>query len=57
MADETTGADAYTVELSASEVETVAQALQLLLGTLGREEADQIAEIQALLARMPSPAA
>jgi hypothetical protein len=57
MADETTGADACTVELSASEVETVAQALQLLLGTLGREEADQIAEIQALLARMPSPAA
>jgi hypothetical protein len=57
MADETTGADAYTVELSASEVETVAQALHLLLGTLGREEADQIAEIQALLARMPSPAA
>jgi len=56
MADETAGADAYTVELSASEVATVAQALRMLLDELGREDADQIAEVQALLARLPNAA-
>jgi hypothetical protein len=43
-----------TVQLSASEVATVRQALQLLLDSLSREEADQIDEIQALLARLPA---
>jgi hypothetical protein len=41
-----------TLELSASEAETVVEALKMLLSTLGREDADQIQEIQALLARL-----
>jgi hypothetical protein len=41
-----------TLELNASEVETVVEALKLLLAALGRGDADQIAEIQALLARL-----
>ena len=49
MTDE---APATTLELSASEVETVVEALRMLLATLGREDADQIHEIQALLARL-----
>jgi hypothetical protein len=57
MTDGTAAAGAYALELDASEVATVAQALRLLLDTLGRDEADQITEIQALLARLPDPAA
>jgi len=57
MADETGGAGAYALTLSTSEAETVAQALRVLLATLGREDSDQIAEIQALLRRLPAPAA
>ncbi len=49
MTDETAG---KTLELSASEIETVVEALRMLLATLGREDADQIHEIQALLARL-----
>ncbi|MCU0505853.1 MAG: hypothetical protein MUE82_08795 [Chloroflexi bacterium] len=49
MADETA---TTTLELSASEMETVVEALRMLLATLGREDADQIHEIQALLARL-----
>ncbi len=45
-------AEGKTIELSESEVETVVEALKLLLATLGRGDADQIAEIQALLARL-----
>ena len=56
MTDGTAAAGAYTLELNDSEVETVAQALRLLLDTLGRDEADQITEIQALLARLPDTA-
>ena len=41
------------LELSASELETVRQALKLLLDTLTSEEAEQIDEIQALLSRLP----
>jgi hypothetical protein len=57
MADGTASAGAYALELNDSEVATVAQALRLLLDTLGREDADQIAEIQALLARLPEAGA
>ncbi len=57
MADETGGAGEYIVELSGSELETVVEALRLLLATLGREDADQIAEIEALLARLPAAGA
>jgi hypothetical protein len=52
MTDGTAAAGAYTLELNDSEIATVAQALRLLLDTLGREDADQITEVQALLARL-----
>jgi hypothetical protein len=52
MAD--SGPATTTLELSASEAATVRQALQLLLDSLSREEADQIDEIQAILARLQS---
>ena len=45
-------AEGTTIELNASEIETVVEALKLLLAALGRGDADQIAEIQALLARL-----
>jgi hypothetical protein len=56
MTDGTPAAGTHTLELDDSEVSTVAQALQLLLDTLGRDDADQIEEIQALLARLPDAA-
>jgi hypothetical protein len=43
-----------TIQLTASEAATVRQALQVLLDALTRDEADQIDEIQALLARLPA---
>jgi hypothetical protein len=43
----------YPVELDASEVALLRTALRLLLSTLGREEADELEEVQALLARLP----
>jgi hypothetical protein len=43
-----------TLQLTASEAATVRQALQVLLDALSRDEADQIDEIQALLARLPA---
>jgi hypothetical protein len=42
-----------TLDLTASEVATVRQALGLLLNTLGRDDSAEIDEIQALLARLP----
>jgi hypothetical protein len=54
MTDET--GTAATLELDASEVETVVEALKLLLATLGRDDADQITEIQGLLARLSGAA-
>jgi hypothetical protein len=53
MTDQAAPAGAHALELNDSEVATVVQALRLLLDTLGRDDADQIAEIQALLARLP----
>jgi hypothetical protein len=41
-----------TLELTASEAETLVEALKMLLSTLGREDAGQIQEIKALLARL-----
>ncbi len=41
-----------TITLTESEKETVVEALQVLLATLGRDDADQIAEVQGLLARL-----
>jgi len=45
-------ASGTTIELSASELELVRTALKVLLSTLGREEADQIDEVQALQAKL-----
>jgi hypothetical protein len=43
------------VELSQSELELVRTALRLLESTLGREEAEELDEVQALLARLEPP--
>ena len=46
-------APAETVlRLSPEEVDLVKAALQMLRATLGREEADELAEVQALLGRL-----
>jgi hypothetical protein len=39
-------------ELSDEDVETIVEALRYLQSTLGREEADQIVRIQAILAKL-----
>ncbi len=54
---DTTAQPAATLAFSASEAELLRTALKLLIDTLGREEADELAEAQAILARLPSPAA
>lgn len=42
-----------SVELTHDELELVRAALNLLKSTLGREEADELEEVQALLAKLP----
>jgi hypothetical protein len=44
-------ADEVSIHLSREELELIRTALKLLLATLGREEADEIADIHTLLAR------
>ncbi len=46
------GGDRVSVELSASELQLVLTALRLLVSMLGREEADELAAVQAILARL-----
>lgn len=41
------------LELTTGEIELIRTALQMLEDTLGREEADELAEVQALLRRLP----
>jgi hypothetical protein len=41
-----------SLELTADEANLVRTALGLLVATLGREEADELAEVQAILARL-----
>lgn len=41
-----------TLELTRAELEILRTALRLLASTLGREEADELAEVQRLLARL-----
>jgi hypothetical protein len=48
MADDRT----IVLTLSGDELQLVTAALQLLEDTLGREEADELAEVQALLRRI-----
>jgi hypothetical protein len=45
------------LDLSPSEAELLTTALKLLESTLGREEADELEEVQALLARLRSASA
>ena len=45
-------ATTITLELTASEAETVVEALKLLLATLGHGDAGQITEVQGLIARL-----
>ena len=53
MTDETGTVEAtVALELTASEKETVVEALKLLLATLGHGDAEQIAEVRGLLARL-----
>ena len=41
-----------TLELSRDELELVRTALKLLLSTLGRDEAEELEEVRALLGRL-----
>lgn len=41
-----------TLELTRAELDILRTALRLLASTLGREEADELAEVQRLLARL-----
>jgi hypothetical protein len=47
-------APTVSLELSVSEVELVRTALEMLEDTLGREEADELQEVQELLRRLPA---
>ena len=51
---ETTPEPEVEVRLSLADITLMRTALQLLLAALGRDEADEIAEIQALLAKLAS---
>jgi hypothetical protein len=42
------------LDLTPSEVAVIRTALEMLEDTLGREEADELAEVQALLRRLPT---
>lgn len=46
-------APTVSLELSGSEVQLVRTALEMLEDTLGREEADELQEVQELLRRLP----
>jgi hypothetical protein len=43
----------YAVTLAPSEIDLIRTALEMLEDTLGREEADELGEVQALLRRLP----
>jgi hypothetical protein len=45
------------LSLNADELELVRTALKLLISTLGREEADELAEVQAVLRRIEQASA
>ena len=47
------GSITFPIELSAAELTLVRTALEMLEDTLGHEEADELAEVQALLRRLP----
>ena len=43
----------YSVTLTPSELDLVRTALEMLEDTLGREEAEELGEVQGLLRRLP----
>jgi len=43
----------YPLDLTPDEIELLRTALEMLEDTLGHEEADELAEVQALLRRLP----
>ena len=45
----------FPIELSPAELALVRTALEMLEDTLGREEAEELAEVQVLLRRLPTP--
>lgn len=51
MADPATNPDIH-LDLSAAELDLVRAALRLLLSTLGRDEAEELEEVRALLQRL-----
>jgi hypothetical protein len=52
---EPTAAPEVEVRLSPAEMDLVRSALQLLLATLGRDEADEIAAIKVMLRKLDTP--
>jgi hypothetical protein len=52
MTETTATGPTRSVELTSEEVELVLTALRLLESTLGREEADELAEVEALLVKL-----
>jgi hypothetical protein len=44
----------FPLELTGSELRLLRTALEMLEDTLGREEAEELAEVQALLQRLPT---
>jgi hypothetical protein len=44
----------YSVTMTGAELDVVRTALEMLDDTLGREEADELAEVQGLLRRLPN---
>jgi hypothetical protein len=47
----------FPIELTQSELQLLRTALEMLEDTLGHEEADELEEVQALLARLPAASA
>jgi hypothetical protein len=47
----------FPIELSPSELVLVRTGLEILEDTLGHEEAEELAEVQGLLRRLPEPKA
>ena len=43
----------YPLTLTASEIDLIRTALEMLEDTLGREEAEELGEVQGLLRRLP----
>ena len=56
MTEPTAAPEARTISLTPAELELLRTALRLLESALGREEADELDEVKALLARLETPA-